>query len=233
MTDIDTPAVPDHAPRTPAAGGSLTRQTLAGVRMLLAFTILLGLAYPLAVTGAGQALFGWRADGSLVTADGAPTRDRAEAAGSALLGQPFDGPEWFHPRPSAAGDGYDGLASGGSNLGPESPELVASIEARRAEVASTEGVDPADVPPDAVTASGSGLDPHVSPAYAAIQVDRVAAARGLPADDVRALVADHTHGRALGVLGDPRVDVLALNQALDQAPDHALDRALDRAPASR
>ncbi|WP_425553724.1 potassium-transporting ATPase subunit KdpC [Isoptericola hypogeus] len=197
-------------------GGTLTRQALAGARVLLAFTLLLGLAYPFAVTGIGQTLFGWRADGSLVTADGSATRDRDEAVGSALLGQPFDGAEWFHPRPSAAGDGYDTLASAGSNLGPESPDLLAAIADRKAEVAATEGVDPAVVPPDAVTASGSGLDPHISPEYAAIQVARVADARGLTDGEVRGLVAEHTRGRSLGVLGDPRVDVLALNQALDR-----------------
>ncbi|MGF0115905.1 potassium-transporting ATPase subunit KdpC [Promicromonospora sp. Marseille-Q5078] len=193
---------------------NLVRSSLAGLRLLLAFTLLLGVAYPLAVTGAGQALFGWQADGSLVRADGSHTRDRSEAVGSALVGQQFTGDEWFHPRPSAAGDGYDTLASGGSNLGPESPDLVAAIDDRRAQVAATEGVDPADVPADAVTASGSGLDPDVSPAYAAIQVERVAAARGLDPARVRELVAEHTRGRTLGVLGDPGVDVLALNQAL-------------------
>ncbi|MCK9792477.1 potassium-transporting ATPase subunit KdpC [Isoptericola sp. 4D.3] len=193
---------------------TIVRSTLSGLRVLLAFTLLLGLAYPLAVTGAGQALFGWRADGSLVRADGTPTRDRAEAVGSALVGQQFTGDAWFHPRPSAAGDGYDTLASAGSNLGPESPDLVAAITERRAQVAATEGVDPAEVPADAVTASGSGLDPDVSPAYAAIQVDRVAAARGLEPERVRELVTEHTRGRTLGVLGDPRVDVLGLNTAL-------------------
>ncbi|MFC8598900.1 potassium-transporting ATPase subunit KdpC [Isoptericola sp. NPDC057191] len=193
---------------------NLVRSSLAGLRVLLALTLLLGLGYPLAVTGAGQVLFGWQADGSLVTADGSRTTDRSRAVGSALVGQQFTGDGWFHPRPSAAGDGYDTLASGGSNLGPESPELAATIIERRAQVAATEGVPAFDVPPDAVTASGSGLDPDISPAYAAIQVDRVAAARGLDPAQVRALVAEHTRGRTLGVLGDPRVDVLALNQAI-------------------
>ncbi|MGW8566562.1 potassium-transporting ATPase subunit KdpC [Isoptericola sp. NPDC055881] len=193
---------------------NLVRSSLAGLRVLLALTLLLGLGYPLAVTGAGQVLFGWQADGSLVTADGSRTTDRSRAVGSALVGQQFTGDGWFHPRPSAAGDGYDTLASGGSNLGPESPELAATIIERRAQVAATEGVPASDVPPDAVTASGSGLDPDISPAYAAIQVARVAAARGLDPARVRALVAEHTRGRTLGVLGDPRVDVLALNQAI-------------------
>ncbi len=117
-----------------------------------------------------------------------------EVVGSSLIGQTFDGPEWFHSRPSAAGDGYDPLASAGSNLGPESEDLLAAVEERRAAVAAEDGVDPADVPPDALTASGSGLDPHISPEYAYQQVDRVADERGLEADEVRGLVDDHRRG---------------------------------------
>ncbi|WP_053205059.1 potassium-transporting ATPase subunit KdpC [Jiangella muralis] len=187
----------------------LVRQSWAGLRVLLLFTVILGIAYPLAVTGVSQLAFGDQADGSLVTHDG-------EVVGSSLIGQPFDGEQWFHPRPSAAGDGYDTLASGGSNLGPESAELLATVEERRAAVAEANGVDPADVPPDAVTASGSGLDPHISPAYAGIQVDRVARARGLDPADVRALVDEHTQGRVLGFLGGERVNVLELNLALEE-----------------
>lgn len=198
-----------------SARPSLLRHTLAAARVLLAFTILVGLAYPLVVTGISQALFGWRADGSLVTADGSPTRDRDQAAGSALIGQSFEGDEWFHPRPSMAGDGYDPLASGGSNLGPESPDLVATIEQRRLAVAEQEGVDVSQVPPDAVTASASGLDPHISPEYARLQMARVAEARGLTDAEVTALVEEHSSGRTLGMLGDPYVDVLALNIALE------------------
>jgi potassium-transporting ATPase KdpC subunit len=150
------------------------RQYVAAVRALLLATLVLGLAYPLVVTGLAQVLTPGRADGSLVEADGA-------VVGSSLIGQAYsdaDGnplPQYFQPRPSASE--YDGAASGGSNLGPNSPELAALIEERRAAVAAFNGVAPADVPPDAVTASGSGLDPDISPAYAAIQVDRVAAAR--------------------------------------------------------
>jgi len=202
---------------TPTSGSTalaFARQTWAGLRVLLVLTVLLGLAYPLAVTGVGQALFRWQADGSLVAADGARTTDRSQAVGSSLVGQQFDGTRWFHGRPSAAGDGYDTLASGGSNLGPLSPELVRQIDERRAAVAAEDGVAPAAVPADAVTASASGLDPDISPAYAAIQVDRVARENGLSAAAVRALVAEHTDGRDLGVLGEPRVDVLALNLAL-------------------
>nr|WP_216094558.1 potassium-transporting ATPase subunit KdpC [Jiangella alba] len=186
----------------------LLRQSWAGLRVLVLFTVILGVAYPLAVTGVAQVAFGDQAGGSQVTHDG-------EVVGSSLIGQPFDGEQWFHPRPSAAGDGYDTLASGGSNLGPESAELLATVEERRAAVAEENGVDPADVPPDAVTASGSGLDPHISPAYAEIQVDRVAEARGLDPAEVRELVDDHTQGRVLGFLGGERVNVLELNLALE------------------
>nr|WP_245885625.1 potassium-transporting ATPase subunit KdpC [Xylanimonas oleitrophica] len=184
--------------------------------MLVAFTLLLGLAYPLAVTGVAQIAFPWRAAGSLLTSDGARTTERSQAVGSALVGQGFEGAEWFHPRPSAAGDGYDTLASGGSHLGPQNADLAATVAARREQVAAEEGVGLADVPADAVTASGSGLDPHVSPQYAALQVPRVAAARGLDPAVVRDLVAAHTAGRPLGVLGDPRVNVLELNLALER-----------------
>ncbi|PZF79879.1 potassium-transporting ATPase subunit KdpC [Jiangella anatolica] len=186
----------------------LARQSWAGLRVLLLFTVLLGVVYPLAVTGVSQLAFGDQADGSLVSHDG-------EVVGSSLIGQPFDGDEWFHPRPSAAGDGYDTLASSGSNLGPESADLLAAVEERRAAVAELNGVDPADVPPDAVTASGSGLDPHISPAYAAIQADRVAEARGLDPAAVRELVDEHIQDRVLGFLGGERVNVLELNLALE------------------
>lgn len=182
----------------------LLRQSLAGLRVLLVLTVLLGVAYPAVVWGIGRAVPD-RADGSLLRVGG-------ETVGSSLLAQPFDGDEWFQPRPSAVD--HDALGSAPSNLGPSNPELVAQIEQRRADVAAREGVDPSDVPPDAVTASGSGLDPHVSPAYAALQVERVASARGLDVDVVRALVADATSGRDLGFLGEPTVNVMTLNAAL-------------------
>lgn len=205
---------------------SLARFSLAGLRLLVAATLLLGVLYPAAVTLVAQVASPWRADGSLVTATGAHTTDARDAVGSALLGQlATEGgapdaaadPRLFQPRPSAAGDGYDGLASAGSNLGPESPELADEIRARRAAVAEREGVDPALVPPDALTASASGLDPDISPAYAALQVRRVAAANGLSEAAVRRLVAQATTGRTLGVLGEPVVDVLALNTAVLRA----------------
>lgn len=190
---------------------ALFLHALAGLRVLLLATLVLGVGYPLLVTGIAQVALPWQADGSLVTASGAPTQDRDRAVGSALLGQVTRSDDLFVPRPSAAGDGYDPRASGASNLGPESPELVAAVAERRREVAGREQVPGSAVPPDALTASASGLDPDISPAYAALQVPRVAAAQGLSERTVRALVAEHTAGRTWGILGEPRVHVLALN----------------------
>jgi K+-transporting ATPase ATPase C chain len=193
---------------------SLARQSMAGLRVLVALTVLLGVVYPLTVWGVGQVAFRWQAHGSLLTAEGERTTSRSDAVGSALVGQAFSGDEYFQPRPSAAGDGYDTLASAGSNLGPLNLDLVASIDERRAAVAAQDGTDPAAVPADALTASASGLDPHVSPEYAEQQVARVARARGLDEPAVLDLVAEHTQGRDLGFLGEPRVSVLELNLAL-------------------
>ncbi|WP_425954827.1 potassium-transporting ATPase subunit KdpC [Xylanimonas sp. McL0601] len=204
------------AASTASSLAALGRHGLAGLRVLLLLTVLLGLAYPLAMTGVAQVAFPWQANGSLVTATGERTTDRAQAVGSALVGQAFTGDEWFHPRPSVAGNGYDTRASGGSNLGPLNPDLAATVRERQAQVAAEDGVDPSQVPADAVTASFSGLDPDISPAYAAIQVERVAAARGLEPAAVQRLVDEHTSGRPLGVLGEPRVNVLALNIAIRQ-----------------
>ena len=188
----------------------LARHSVAGLLTLLLLTVVLGLGYPLAVTGIAAVAMPWQANGSLVDASGQHTTDPSRAVGSALLGQASDRAALFVPRPSAAGDGYDPLASAGSNLGPDNEDLVATIKERRAEIAQREGVDPAD----AVTASASGLDPDISPAYAALQVPRVARANGLSEEKVRELVADHTDGRTIGVLGEPRVDVLMLNVAV-------------------
>lgn len=187
----------------------MLRQSWAGLRVLLAFTIVLGLGYPLVVAGISQLLLNDQANGSLVEREG-------EVVGSSLIGQTFEGTQWFHSRPSAAGDGYDPLATAGSNLGPESEELLALVEERRLAVAEEDGVDPAEVPPDALTASGSGLDPHTSPEYAYQQVERVAAERGLDPAEVRAVVEDHVEARVLGFLGAERVNVLDLNLALDE-----------------
>ena len=185
----------------------LARQSLAGLRLLLVMTVLLGVAYPAAVWAAGQAL-GDRADGQPVRLDG-------QVVGSRLIGQAFDGDEWFQPRPSA--NDHDTLASGPSNLGPGNPTLLGLVDERRADVAAREDVDPGDVPPDALTASGSGLDPHISPAYAELQVARVAEANGLEVEEVERLVAENTDGRGLGFLGEPGVNVLALNVAVATA----------------
>lgn len=191
---------------------TFAQQTLAGLRLLLVLTLVLGLAYPGVVWAAGR-LVPDRADGSLVRLDG-------EVVGSALLGQvPPAGEGWFVPRPSAAGDGYDPLASGAGNLGPENEELLATVQERIEAVAAREGVDASAVPPDAVTASASGLDPHVSPAYAELQVPRVARERGLDESQVRDLVAYATTGRSLGFLGEPGVAVLELNLALAEPED--------------
>ncbi|MFD7077090.1 potassium-transporting ATPase subunit KdpC [Nocardioides sp. NPDC059952] len=198
---------------------ALLRHSLAGLRVLIAATLLCGIAYPLVVTGVAQAAFGWRADGSLVTESGEHTNDPAEAVGSALIGQGNDDEGLFHPRPSAAGDGWDTLSTYGSNLGPEDPDLVKAIKERQSEIAAREGASVDQVPADAVTTSASGIDPDISPAYAAIQVSRVAEANDLSTDEVKALVAENTDGRTLGCLGAPRVNVLELNIAVRNAAE--------------
>lgn len=195
---------------------SLFRFSLAGLRMLLAATLLLGVVYPLAVFGIGRLVAPWQANGSLVTAAGEHTTDPDAAVGSAILGQLVEDDALFQNRPSAAGDGYDPLTSYGSNWGPEAPGLIEAIKERKAEIAEREGVDPSDVPPDAVTASASGLDPDISVAYADLQVPRVAAANDLTEEQVLDLVEEHTSGRTWGVLGEPRVNVLRLNIAVRQ-----------------
>ena len=205
------------------------RQYGAALRTLLLLTVILGLAYPLAMTGFAQVAFGNNANGSLVTRGG-------KTVGSSLIGQSFTvpvlnngqptkdasgnpvvaaDPKYFQSRPSAAGQGYDPTASGASNLGPENKTLIGDINSRRAAAANLDGVNPAQVPPDALLASGSGLDPQISPAYALEQVARVARVRGLSVAQVRAMVTANTQGRTLGFLGEPRVNVLNLNLALD------------------
>lgn len=191
------------------------RTTGVAVRAMLVFTLVLGLGYTALISAVGQLALPWQANGSSVTTNG-------QGVGSSLIGQSFvdaDGAplaQYFQSRPSAAGaTGYDGGASSGSNYGPENTDLIAAIEERRASVAAVENVDPADVPADAVTASASGLDPHISPTYALLQVDRVAEARGLDPSEVRALVESMIQARDLGFLGEPRVNVLELNLALD------------------
>lgn len=192
-----------------------TARTLgAAVRTLVVATVVLGVGYPLVITGIGQIAFPHQANGSVVrTTSGT-------VVGSALLAQGFTDaqgqplPRYFQPRPSASG--WDPMRSGGSNLGPENPRLVADIGARQAEVARFNGVAESAVPPDAVTASGSGLDPDISPASAQMQIARVARARGMDEAEVGRIVAEHTSGRLLGFLGESTVNVLELNLALDQ-----------------
>lgn len=199
----------------------LGRQTATGLRLLLVFTVVVGVVYPLAVWGVARipGLSG-NAEGSIVySADGTPL-------GSSLIGidpvpaDPAADP-FFHTRPSASSEDVLGPAdtttSGGSNEGGFSEDLLDAVNERRALIAEREGVDPALVPPDAVAASGSGLDPHISPGYAALQVPRVAAVTGLSEDTVRGLVAEATDGRVLGFLGEPGVDVTELNLAVDAA----------------
>jgi K+-transporting ATPase ATPase C chain len=185
------------------------KQLLTAIWMTLATTVLLGIVYPLLMTGLAQVLFPSQANGSLIHTGG-------KTLGSHLIGQPFTSPGYFHSRPSAAGvAGYDGTASGGSNLGPTNKTLVdrisASVQALQAENPG------APIPVDLVTASGSGLDPDISPAAAEFQVPRIARERKMSEADVRALVGKHTSGRQWGFLGEPRVNVLDLNLALDQA----------------
>jgi potassium-transporting ATPase KdpC subunit len=188
----------------------LRRQLLAAFGMVLVFTVLTGLVYPLVVTAIGQLAFNDEAEGSLVEVDG-------EIVGSALIGQQFTAPGYFHPRPSAAGDGYDASASSGSNLGPTNPDFLATVEERIVAYREENGLaEDAEVPVDAVTASASGLDPHISVANAKVQAARVAAARGLELDAVLDLVHEHTDGRDLGFLGEPGVNVLSLNIAVDE-----------------
>jgi K+-transporting ATPase ATPase C chain len=191
---------------------TVARTTGVAIRAMLVLTLVLGVGYTLVVTGIGQLLLPFQANGSPL----------ADDRGSSLIGQSFtdaDGealPEYFQSRPSAAGDGYDGTSSGGSNLGPENADLVASIAERKTAIAEREGASPDAVPADAVTASGSGLDPHISVAYALLQVPRVAAERGLPEQQVRDLVESRIQGRDLGFLGDERINVAELNLALDE-----------------
>ena len=188
-------------------GNDIKTAIRPAVSFLLLFTLLLGLAYPLAITGIAQLVFPYQANGSIV-------RDGDRVVGSALIGQNFSSPGHFHPRPSAAGDGYNAAASSGSNLGPTSQALADNVKERVA-TARAEGVKGA-VPADMVTASGSGLDPDISPANALAQASRVAVARGLDEAQVRQLVERTVKYPTLGVLGDPHVNVLLLNRQLDR-----------------
>ena len=184
----------------------MKKNLLTAVLMTIATTVLLGIIYPLVVTGLAQALFRDKANGQLITRNG-------HVVGSRLIGQPFTGPGYFHSRPSAAGNGYDAANSGGTNLAPTNAKLVDRVKNDAAALQAENPGKP--IPADLITTSASGLDPHISPAAADFQVPRVARERGLSEDALRQLVAKHTEPRQLGFLGEPRINVLELNLDLD------------------
>lgn len=186
---------------------NVLKLTYTAIAITIALTVLLGIVYPLAVTGIAQIIFPDKAQGSLIQEGG-------RVIGSKLIGQPFAGPGYFHSRPSAAGAGYDATASSGTNLGPTSRKLFEEQVKERADRLRAANPE-AEIPADLVTSSASGLDPHITPAAARFQLPRVARERGLSEDEVWRLVLEHTEDRQLGFLGEPRVNVLELNLALD------------------
>jgi K+-transporting ATPase ATPase C chain len=184
----------------------MKRNIITAVLMTIVTTVLLGLVYPLLVTGLAR-IFPSQANGQLITRNGV-------IVGSRIIAQPFTGAGYFHPRPSAAGNGYDATNSGGSNYGPTNQKLIDRV---KGDVANLQAENPGKpIPVDLVTASGSGLDPHISPAAADFQIPRVAKARGITENEIAKLVGEHTEGRQFGFLGEPRVNVLELNLALDE-----------------
>jgi K+-transporting ATPase ATPase C chain len=188
----------------------LRRHLRPAILSVISLTLLTGCIFPLALFALGRLLYSDQATGSLVTRDGV-------VVGSRLIGQDFSRPEYFHSRPSAAGNGYDGTSSGGTNFGPSNQKLLDDVRKLAESYRSSNGLPPeATVPIDAVTRSGSGLDPHISPSNAALQAPRVAHARSLSEDVIRHLLADHTQGRQWGFMGNPRVSVLDLNLDLDR-----------------
>jgi K+-transporting ATPase ATPase C chain len=186
----------------------MKKNIITAVLMTVVTTILLGIIYPMTVTGLAQVIFHHKANGQLITRNGV-------VIGSRIIGQPFSSAKYFHSRPSAAGNGYDAGNSGGSNLGPTNRKLVDRV---KGDVAALQAENPGKpIPVDMVTTSASGLDPDISPASADFQAPRIAHERGMSEDQVRQLIAQHTEGRQLGFLGEPRVNVLELNLALDKA----------------
>jgi potassium-transporting ATPase KdpC subunit len=189
----------------------ISKHLRPAIMLTLLLCVITGLLYPAAVTAVAQLVFPRQANGSIITLNGHPI-------GSELIGQAFSAPYYFHPRPSAAGAGYDATASSGTNKGPTDRKLADTLIAGAVDqVVKEDGAEKGKIPSDMVTASASGLDPHISPANAELQVARVARERGADAEAVRRIVAQHTEGRQLGFLGDPRVNVLLLNIALDSA----------------
>ena len=187
---------------------NLSKQIYPAVALTIVLTVMVGIIYPFVMTGLSELLFKEKARGSLIEREG-------KVVGSRLIGQPFKGPGYFHSRPSAAGSGYDATASGGTNLGPTSKQLLEEQVRERSKQLHTENPN-VGIPIDLITSSGSGLDPHISPAAADFQIPRVARERRMSEDKVKQLVQEHTEGRQFGVLGEPRVNVLELNLALDE-----------------
>jgi potassium-transporting ATPase KdpC subunit len=185
----------------------MKKNLITAILMTLVTTVLLGVIYPLVVTGIARLILPDKANGQLITR-------RGQVVGSRIIAQPFTGPGYFHPRQSAAGNGYDGATSGGTNLGPTNQKLIDRIKQDAATLQAENPERP--VPADMVTTSASGLDPHITPANAEFQAPRIARERGLPEDTVRGFIKKHTEGRQLGFLGEPRVNVLELNLELDQ-----------------
>jgi potassium-transporting ATPase KdpC subunit len=211
MNDSDQPPDPLRGVTKPAPVVKFREHLWSAIAGTISLTLLTGFIFPLVLFAMGRLFFPVQAAGSLVTRNGV-------VIGSRLIGQEFTRPEYFHTRPSAAGTGYDGAASGGTNLGPSNRKLIEGVRQLAEYYRRGNGLPPdATVPIDAVTRSGSGLDPHISPANAALQIPRVAHARGLSEDTVRQLLAGHTQGRGLGFMGSPRVSVLELNLDLDRA----------------
>ncbi len=184
------------------------RNIRPALRMMLVLTALTGFVYPGVVTALCRVFFPWQSQGSMIVRNGT-------VVGSEVIGQSFTRPEYFHPRPSAAGGGYDAMASGGSNLGPTNPKLAEAVGRAAADFREQNAIQ-GTIPADAATSSASGLDPHISPANAEAQTERVARARGLSVERVRRLLSEHIEGRTFGYLGEPRVNVLKLNLVLDR-----------------